>query len=146
MIVRRGLDVVTGRSQPLETSRLAGSWEGFRLLAGASPVLGVGLGNFDVALEGVASQLDPRLGSRGGQGWNVLAYVGATLGLPGLLLLLALVAVRCRHAWAGGTLLLAATFADGTWLGPPFWLAFLLLGKRRTETEAESVRADGPPP
>jgi hypothetical protein len=141
MIFRRGLDVVTGRSRPLETSRLAGSWEGLRLLAGASPALGVGLGNYDVALEGVAAELDPRLGSRGGQGWNVLAYVGATLGFPGLALLLALVAVRFRHCWAGGALLLAATFADGTWLGAPFWLAFLLLGASPAEPEREPNRA-----
>lgn len=140
VIFQRGFDVLTGRSLPLETARLAGSWEGFRLLAGASPVLGVGLGNYDVALEGVASRLDPRLGSRGGQGWNALGYVGATLGFPGLLVLLALLAVRFRHSPAGGVLLLAATFADGTWLGAPFWLAFLLLGARPPESDRESTR------
>lgn len=150
MIVQRGLDVLTGRSLPLENSRLAGSWEGFRLLAGASPVLGVGLGNYEVALEGVASQLDPRLGSRGQQGWNALGYAGATLGIPGLLLLLALIVVRFRHAPAGAALLLAATFANGTWLGSPFWLAFLLLGaapRRRhgLDDEARGRRRQRPP-
>lgn len=138
MIVQRGVDVVSGDSLPLESSRLVGTWESLRLLWGASPVLGVGLGNYDVALEGVAHRLDPTLGSRHSQGWNVLAYVAATLGTPGLLLLLALLGLLARHSPAGGLLLSAATFADGTWLGAPFWLAFLLfwLGAAMADREA----------
>jgi hypothetical protein len=128
MVVIRGLDVLSGKTFLNETVRLEGSWQTFRALFSESPLLGAGLGNYNRAVEGVADRVDPEFLFADNRVWNVLAYVGGSLGLPGLLLLLALLVDRWRRSWAGAVLLIVAMFADGTWLGSPFWLAFLLLG------------------
>jgi hypothetical protein len=127
-VIERVAGIVAGSANPAETKRLVGSWAAAGMMAQASPWLGVGLGNYDVALGELISRLDPRLGmSAEDQGWSVPAYVLGTLGWPGLSLLAVLYLVVLRMSWPGGLLLLLASFADGTLLGPTYWVFLVLL-------------------
>jgi O-antigen ligase len=68
----------------------ADTWgEGYRTIA-ANPVLGVGAGNFIARIDGKNFQADPN---------NVFLLTWAETGLPGLLLLLWLLAACLRLAW-----------------------------------------------
>jgi O-antigen ligase len=138
-VIERSALVVAGAASPVELKRVVGSWGAARLMARASPLLGAGLGNYDVAIGELLPELDPRLAMEADdQGWNMLAYVLGTMGWPGLALFLLLLGWAVRaHPW-GGLLLLAATFADGTLLGAPFWVFFALLARR---AEAAHTRA-----
>jgi hypothetical protein len=87
----------------------------------------VGLGNFDVRVLQVAPlvpgghMVDDRV-----QGWNASAYVVATTGAVGLMLFLLVLYDALRPAPALGLVFVLGTFADGTVLGPAFWV-FLAL-------------------
>jgi hypothetical protein len=98
----------------------------WRLLE-TNPVLGVGLGNYDVmARELQAFIFAGHFGDEQSQGWNAFAYVLATTGVPGLLLLAALLASALRQR---GWLFLPfalGMLADSTILGTAFWV-FLAL-------------------
>jgi hypothetical protein len=60
------------------------------------------------------------------QGWNAAAYVLATTGAVGLVLFALALYAALRPAPALGAVFLLGAFADGTVLGPAFWV-FLAL-------------------
>ena len=127
-VVERVAGIVAGSANPAETKRLVGSWAAAGMMVEASPWLGAGLGNYDVALGELISRIDPRLGmTKKDQGWSVPAYVLGTLGWPGLFVLALLYLAVLRASWAGGLLLVLASFADGTLLGPTYWVFVVLL-------------------
>jgi hypothetical protein len=127
-VIERVAGIVAGSANPAETKRLVGSWTAAGMMVQASPWLGVGLGNYDVALGELIPRMDPRLGMRPqDQGWSVPTYVLGTLGWPGLFLLALLYLAVLRASWAGGLLFGLAAFADGTLLGPTYWVFLVLL-------------------
>lgn len=127
-VLERSAEILTSGPSSPELKRVVGSWWAASAMARRSPLLGSGLGNYDVALPAVQPEIDPRLqmGVRD-QGWNVLAYGLGTLGWPGLTFLLGLLAVGFVRNPAGGLIMLVATFADGTLLAAPFWTFYVLL-------------------
>lgn len=119
--------------------RLLGSWDMALMLVERRPVAGVGLGHFDRHVPEIRDRLP------GGQalddtvqGWNVLAYVLATTGGVGVLLF----ALACYRALRPRPELLAlsllAMFADGTVLGPGFWVFLALYADAAGRSEAEA--------
>jgi O-antigen ligase len=126
-IVVRSQRILEGRADSSARLRVIGSWDLAVLLARKHPLTGVGLGNFDVRVRQVA-RLVPGGHMVGDhvQGWNATAYVLATTGAVGLLLFLLTGYAALRPAPALGLLFLLGTFADGTVLGPAFWV-FLAL-------------------
>ena len=113
------------------------------LLAREHPVVGVGLGNFDVRVTQVAPltpgghMIDGKV-----QGWNALAYVLATTGAVGLVLFVLFVYVALRPQPALALVFLLGMFADGTVLGPAFWV-FLVLYAAGGEAAPESTAPAG---
>jgi hypothetical protein len=107
--------------------RLLGSWDMALLLVERHPVNGVGLGHFDRHVPEIKDQvpgghaLDEKV-----QGWNALAYVLATTGIVGVLLFALVCYLALRPRPALGLVFLLGMFADGTVLGPAFWV-FLAL-------------------
>jgi len=107
--------------------RLLGSWDMALLLVERHPLGGVGLGHFDRHVPEIKDQLpgghalDERV-----QGWNALAYVLATTGIVGALLFVFVCYRALRPRPALGAVFLLGMFADGTVLGPAFWV-FLAL-------------------
>jgi hypothetical protein len=107
--------------------RVVGSWDMALLLVERHPVAGVGLGHFDLRVPEIRARLpwgaalDDRV-----QGWNVLAYVLATTGTVGLVLFVLVCYRALRPRPALGLIFLLGMFADGTVLGPAFWV-FLAL-------------------
>jgi hypothetical protein len=87
----------------------------------------VGLGNFDVvAWDLRAFIFQGYLIEKETQGWNVLAYVMATMGPPGVLLLLAMLVSAFRRRARLAVPFALGMFADGTFLGAAYWLFFAL--------------------
>lgn len=126
-IVVRSQRILEGRADSSARLRVLGSWDLALLLARRHPLTGVGLGNFDVRVREVAPLVPGgHLVDEGVQGWNALAYVLATTGAIGLLLFLLLGATAFRPAPELGLVFLLAAFADGTVLGPAFWVFFAL--------------------
>jgi hypothetical protein len=127
-IGRRAERLLSGRGGDESARlRLVGSWDMALALVERHPLAGVGLGHFDrrvpelrAALPGGAA-LDETV-----QGWNALAYVLATTGVGGLLLFVLLCYRALRPRPALGLVFLLGMFADGTVLGPAFWV-FLAL-------------------
>jgi hypothetical protein len=126
-IVVRSQRILEGRADSSARLRVLGSWDLALLLAREHPVVGVGLGNFDVRVTQVAPMtpgghmIDGRV-----QGWNALAYVLATTGAVGLVLFVLLLYVALSPQPALAVVFLLSMFADGTVLGPAFWV-FLVL-------------------
>jgi hypothetical protein len=126
-IVVRSQRILEGRADSSSRMRVLGSWDMAVLLARPHPLPGVGLGNFDVRVRPVAElvpgghMVDDRV-----QGWNALAYVLATTGVVGLVLFVLLGYVAMRPAPALGLVFLLGMFADGTVLGPAYWVFFAL--------------------
>jgi hypothetical protein len=116
--------------------RLIGSWDMALLLVERHPLSGVGLGHFDRRVPEIRARipggaaLDDKV-----QGWNALAYVLATTGAVGLLsfILMAYRALRPRPAL--GLVFLLGMFADGTVLGPAFWVFLALYADAGTKSE-----------
>jgi hypothetical protein len=107
--------------------RVIGNWQMTWRLLEEDPVLGVGLGNYDVmARELQAFLFEGHLVTVDTQGWNACAYILATLGLPGLLLFGALFVSAFRGRRLLALPFLLALFADSTVLGAAFWV-FLAL-------------------
>jgi hypothetical protein len=126
-VVVRAMRSLTGAGDTSSFLRVQGNWKMTYYLLETSPVVGVGVGNFDiVAWDLRAFIFQGYLIERETQGWNVLAYVLATTGLPGLMLLLGMLV----SAFRGGSRLalpfVLGMFADGTFLGAAYWL-FLAL-------------------
>ena len=150
-VLDRTAALVSGTADPAETKRLSGSWQPARMMVEASPWVGAGLGNYDVALVKLIDRLDPRLGMTvKDQGWMIPTYVLGTLGWPGLALLALLFAAALRQSWAGGLLVVVASFVDGTFLGAPFWVFYVLLAAApaasldRREAQASSAANASP--
>jgi len=126
-VVVRGSRSLSGSGDVSARLRVLGNWEMTYRLLETSPVLGVGLGNFDVmARELQAFLFQGHLVDENTQGWNVFAYVLATTGVPGLLLLLALLAAAFRGRGRLALLFVLGMFADSTVLGAAYWLFFAL--------------------
>lgn len=116
--------------------RLLGSWDIALALVERHPLEGIGLGHFDRRVPEIRNRLP------GGealddtvQGWNALAYVLATTGAVGLLLFVFLCYAALRRHPALALVFLLGMFADGTVLGPAFWV-FLALYASAGEREA----------
>lgn len=126
-VVVRASRALSGQGDASSFLRLRGNWEITYGLLETNPVLGVGLGNYDVmAWELQAFLFEGRLLQGGVQGWNAFAYVLATTGFPGLLLLvMILVSAFRRHGRLAAPFVLGM-FADGTFLGAAFWVFFAL--------------------
>ena len=126
-VVVRGSRSLSGSGDVSARLRVLGNWEMTYRLLETSPVLGVGLGNFDVmARELQAFLFQGHLVDENTQGWNVFAYVLATTGVPGLLLLLALLVAAFRGRGRLALLFVLGMFADSTVLGAAYWLFFAL--------------------
>ena len=127
-IGRRAERLLSGRGGDESARlRLVGSWDMALMLVERHPVGGVGLGHFDRHVPEIREQvpgglaLDDKV-----QGWNVLAYVLATTGIAGLLLFVLFAYVALKPQPALGLVFVVGMFADGTVLGPAFWV-FLAL-------------------
>lgn len=126
-IVVRAMRSLTGAADSSSFLRVQGNWKMTYFLLETSPVVGVGLGNFDiVAWDLRAFIFQGFLIEKETQGWNVLAYVLATTGLPGLLLLLGMLGSALRGRPGLALAFVLGMFADGTFLGAAYWL-FLAL-------------------
>jgi len=78
------------------------------------------------------------------QGWNALAYVLATTGVAGLLLFVFFCYAALRRRPALALVFLIGMFADGTVLGPAFWI-FLALYADAGDREAARRLSAAPP-
>jgi len=126
-IVVRAVRSLSGTGDASSFLRVAGNWKMTYYLLETSPVLGVGLGNFDVVAWDLRAFLfDGYLIERDTQGWNVFAYVLATLGVPGLLMLVGLLLSAFRGRGRLALPFVLGMFADGTFLGAAYWLFFAL--------------------
>ena len=117
--------------------RLVGSWDMALALVERHPVAGVGLGHFDRRVPEIRAGLPGGAALDGTvQGWNALAYVLATTGVVGLLLFVFVCYRALRPRPALGLVFLVGMFADGTVLGPAFWVFLALYadaGSRRDD-------------
>lgn len=139
-LLERTASIVTGAVGRAEVKRLAGSWAAALAMTDASPLLGVGLGNYDVALGAVLDRIDPTLEmSPADQGWTVPTYVFATLGWVGLGLFIVLALFAWRNNWAAAVLFLLAACSDGTFLGATFWVFYTLLALVWSDSYAASA-------
>jgi len=125
--------------------RLLGSWDMALALVERHPLVGIGLGHFDRRVPEVRDRLP------GGQaldetvqGWNALAYVLATTGVAGLLLFVFFCYAALRRRPALALVFLIGMFADGTVLGPAFWI-FLALYADAGDREAARRLSAAPP-
>ena len=126
-VVVRAMRSFTGAGDMSSFLRVQGNWRMTYYLLETSPVVGVGLGNFDiVAWDLRAFIFQGYLIERETQGWNVLAYVLATTGLPGLILLLVMLMSAFRGRGRLALPFALGMFADGTFLGAAYWV-FLAL-------------------
>jgi hypothetical protein len=143
-IVVRSQRILEGRADSSARLRVIGSWDLAVLLARHHPLTGVGLGNFDVRVS-QAAPLVPggHLVDEHVQGWNASAYVVATTGAVGLLLFLLTLYAALRRAPALGFVFLLGSFADGTVLGPAFWV-FLALYAAAGRDDAVTEPAGSP--
>ena len=123
----RAMRSFSGAGDSSSFLRLQGNWTITYYLLETSPVMGVGLGNFDIVAYNLRAFIfQGYYIGKDTQGWNVLAYVLATMGVPGLLLLLGMLASAFRgRGWLCVPFFLSM-FADGTLLGAAYWL-FLAL-------------------
>jgi hypothetical protein len=143
-IVVRSQRILEGRADSSARLRVLGSWDLALLLAREHPLTGVGLGNFDVGMPRVAPlvpgghMVDAHV-----QGWNATAYILGTTGAVGLVLFVLTGYVALRRAPALGLVFLAGTFADGTVLGPAFWV-FLTLYAAAGREDALREPAESP--
>jgi hypothetical protein len=139
-IVVRAVRSLSGSGDTSSFLRVQGNWKMTYHLLETSPLLGVGLGNFDVvAWELRAFIFQGYLIDKDTQGWNVFAYVLATLGVAGLLLLLAKLASAFRGHGRLALPFVLGMFADGTFLGAAYWLFFALY-----TADGDSERARAP--
>jgi hypothetical protein len=126
-VVVRAMRSLAGTGDISSFLRVQGNWKMTYYLLETSPVVGVGLGNFDVvAWDMRAFLFDGYLIGKDTQGWNVFAYVLATTGVPGLLLLLAMLISAFRGRGRLAVPFVLGMFADGTFLGAAYWLFFAL--------------------
>jgi O-antigen ligase len=127
-VIDRVAGVLTGTFPRTNLMRINGSYSAAWVMAQASPWLGTGLGNFDVAMPAVLPHLDRtyRMGPTD-QGWSVPAYVLATLGWPGVALVLLLLGSVLARDPLAGVMAIVMACADGTLLGAPFWVLLTLL-------------------
>ena len=126
-VVVRAMRSVTGAGDLSSFMRLQGNWKMTYYLLETSPLVGVGLGNFDiVAWDLRAFIFQGYLIDKETQGWNVFAYVLATMGAPGLLLLLGMLVSAFRGRGRLAVPFVLGMFADGTFLGAAYWLFFAL--------------------
>jgi O-antigen ligase len=130
-VVVRAAHGVSGSGDTSSRLRLLGNWEMTYRLLEENPVLGVGLGNYDVmARELQAFLFEGHFVTVDTQGWNAFAYVLATLGVPGLLLFGGLLGSALRGRGALALPFVLSMFADGTVLGAAFWVFFALYTAR----------------
>jgi hypothetical protein len=133
-IVVRAMRSVSGAGDLSSFLRLQGNWKMTYYLLETNPLVGVGLGNYDiVAWDLRAFIFEGHLIEKETQGWNVFAYVLATMGAPGLLLLVALLVSAFRGRGRLVVPFFLGMFADGTFLGAAYWV-FLALYTADDET------------
>lgn len=126
-IVVRAMRSVSGAGDLSSFLRVQGNWKMTYYLLETNPLVGVGLGNFDiVAWDLRAFIFEGHLIEKETQGWNVFAYVLATMGAPGLLLLVALLVSAFRNHGRMALPFFLGMFADGTFLGAAYWVFFAL--------------------
>jgi O-antigen ligase len=126
-VVVRASHSFSGSGDASARMRVVGNWQMTYRLLEENPVLGVGLGNYDVmAGELQAFLFEGHFSVVNSQGWNAFAYVLATLGVPGLLLFLALLVSAFRGRGRLALPFVLGMFADGTVLGAAFWVFFTL--------------------
>lgn len=123
-------------------ARLIGSWHAAGIGLVQSPLVGIGLGQYDIYLRYYQSPLPFRqeLISSGG-GWNSLAYVAGSLGLIGLMVFLLYVMRLLALNWRLGVVFFAYLFAGGSWLEVPFWVYYALFASAaRRKGDADENR------
>jgi hypothetical protein len=145
-ITRRAHHLLSRGGDESARLRLLGSWDMALLLVERHPLAGVGLGHFDRRVPEIRGQLP------GGhaldatvQGWNALAYVLATTGTVGALLFVFTCYRALRPSLPLGLVFLLGMFADGTVLGPAFWV-FLALYADAAARSAAPAPVTAPPP
>lgn len=119
------------------TARMIASWDVARSTISNSPVFGSGIGNLEATfLHGgsYSSLISQKILAGGLQGstaaFNILLAVLGSLGIGGFLIFLVLIAHPIIIAPAAGIVLLVSTFGTGIFLGPVFWVYYVLLATR----------------
>jgi O-antigen ligase/polysaccharide polymerase Wzy-like membrane protein len=113
--------------------RLLGSWDLALALVDRHPLEGIGLGHFDRRVPEIKDRLPGgKALDENVQGWNALAYVLATTGAVGLLLFVLFCYEALRGSPALALVFLVGMFADGTVLGPAFWVFLALYASAGT--------------
>jgi len=146
-IGRRAQRLLSGRGGDESARlRLLGSWDMALLLVERHPLGGVGLGHFDRGVPAIRDRLPGGHMLQGDvQGWNALAYVLATTGTVGALLFIFVCYRALRPRPALGLVFLIGMFADGTVLGPAFWVFLVLYADAGERPDAGApVRAAAP--
>lgn len=122
-IGERSANLLTGRLDASTKARLELGLRAGIAITAQAPVVGAGLGNFDVALEALRDRLPrPALLPPGSQGWNVLAYLAATTGIPGMLLFLAAISALFHQRPGLACVFILSLFAWVGFLTAPFWI------------------------
>jgi len=146
-IGRRAERLLSGRGGDESARlRLVGSWDLALMLVERHPLGGVGLGHFDRHVPELRERvpggqaLDDKV-----QGWNALAYVLATTGVMGLVLFVLFAYRALRPRPALGLVFLVGMFADGTVLGPAFWVFLALYAALAPVPDAGPAAVTAPP-
>lgn len=124
--------------------RVSGGWIMAAELVAERPLTGVGLGQFDLGVQALRERLPAAHLLGGGiQGWNALSYVLGTTGLLGLAAFLYLLWRALRAQPVASAVFALGLFADGTVLGPAFWVFLALYAQPSDGVAApdESVAA-----
>ena len=145
-IGERAAGLLTGRFDASTKARLELGLRAGVAITAQAPVIGAGLGNFDVALEALRDRLPrPALIPPGSQGWNVLAYLAATTGIPGLLLFVAAVSALFHQRPGLACVFILSLFAWVGFLTAPFWIflsLYLTAGAAREAPSRQPPRPD----
>ena len=116
-------------------ARLIGSWDVARAVVSDSPLFGSGLGNLEFAFLGsgkgyssLVSQETLTVTIRGSAAaFNILFAVLGSLGIVGFFIFFLLIAHLIIGSPAASIVFLVSTFATGIFLGPVFWVYYVLL-------------------
>jgi hypothetical protein len=125
-IAGRAGEVLGGRD-PSANARVFGSWEPVRWYLRESPVIGVGLGQYDIAQARILTPLRYEQVIRDREGWNGLAYALGTTGVVGAAaLVLVQIDLLVRNP-IGGAFFAIMLFLRGDLLSLAVWVFYALL-------------------